>query len=232
MCVCIMSGALLGTPVHKRVLIFLLFLLTSFSPMVTYQGGEIFEESPENPQSSSPFTLSSGDGHDFAGTVISFDGLESAVVREESALDYWANVELNNSSVEHHGVPDMKLTRHNSEHFCWSTEEGPVRTAVHTPGGYWSSMLVDNVTASHSTGLVDCAIAVTDNERPRVLYADGPDLKMGRYAAMSTNYWDGARWHTRTIFEDVNATHLEMDITPNGLEWGLMRTHKMVLYIK
>lgn len=225
-----MSGALLGTPVQKSVLIFLLFLLTSFSPMVNYQGGEIFDESPENPQSSSPFTLSSGDGHDFAGTVISFDGLESAVVREESALDYWANVELNNSSVEHHGVPDMKLTRHNSEHFCWSTEEGPVRTAVHTPGGYWSSMLVDNVTASHSTGLVDCAIAVTDNERPRVLYADGPDLKMGRYAAMSTNYWDGARWHTRTIFEDVNATHLEMDITPNGLEWGLMRTQDGALH--
>ena len=69
---------------------------------------EIFDESTENPQSTSPFTLSSGDGHDFAGTVISFDGLESGTVREESALDFWSNVELNNSSVEHHGTPDMK----------------------------------------------------------------------------------------------------------------------------
>ncbi len=225
-----MSGARFGTPVQKSVIIFLLFLLTSLSPMVNYKGAELFEASPETPQSSSPFTLTSGDGHDFAGTVISFDGLESGTVREESALDLWSNVELNNSSVEHHGTPDMKLTGSDSEHFCWSTEEGPVRTAIHRPSGSWTSMLVDNVTSSNSSGLVDCAISVTDNGRPRVLYADGPDLKMGRYAALSQNYWDGARWHTRTIFEDVNPTHLEMDITPEGLEWGLMRTQDGALH--
>jgi len=155
-----MSGARFGTPMQKSVMIFLLFLLTSFSPMVNYKGVEIFDESTENPQSTSPFTLSSGDGHDFAGTVISFDGLESGTVREESALDFWSNVELNNSSVEHHGTPDMKLTRSDNEHFCWSTEEGPVRTAIHRPSGSWTSMLVDNVSSSNSTALVDCAISV------------------------------------------------------------------------
>ena len=29
----------------------------------------------------------------------------------------------------------------------------------------------------NATDLVDCAIAITANERVRVLYADGPDLK-------------------------------------------------------
>ena len=219
-----MADARFGTPVQKSVMILLLFVLTSLSPMVNDYEGEVFEDLLEKPQFSSPFTLSSGDGHDFAGSVISFDGLESGIVREESALDYWSSVELNNSSVENHGVPDMKLTRHGVEHYCWSTEEGSVRTAIHDPSGYWSSMLVDSVSISNTTELVDCAIGVTENERPRVLYADGNHLKMGRYAAQSQNYWDGARWHTRTIFEDVNPTHLEMDITPEGLEWGLMRT--------
>ena len=225
-----MADARFGTPVQKSVMILMLFLLTSLSPMVNHHDGEVLGDSFENPQFSSPFTLSSGDGHDFAGAVISFDGLESATVRDESALDYWTSVELNNSSVEHHGVPDMKLTRHFTEHYCWSTEEGSIRTAIHTPSGYWTSMLVDNVAPASTSELVDCAIAVTEQERPRVLYADGDDLKMGRYAAQSQNYWQGARWHTRTIFENVNPSHLEMDITPEGLEWGLMRTEDGALH--
>ena len=77
--------------------------------------------------------------------------------------------------------------------------------------------MVDTVAASSATDLVDCALGVTSNELPRVLYADGDDLKMGRYAIQSATYWDGARWHTRTIMEDVYPTHLELDITPAGL---------------
>jgi hypothetical protein len=55
------------------------------------------------------FNLTSGYGHDIAGTAISVDGLDMATVRPESLLDYWWSEELNNSSVEHHGTPDMTL---------------------------------------------------------------------------------------------------------------------------
>ena len=75
-----MADARFGTPVQKSVLILMLFLLTSLSPMLTQKEAQVLEESAEKPQFSSPFTLSSGDGHDFAGAVISFDGLESATV--------------------------------------------------------------------------------------------------------------------------------------------------------
>ena len=137
-------------------------------------------------------------------------------------LDLWSTEVLNLSFGEHHGTPDMKLTRHDKAHFCWSTQEGTVRTAVHRPTGLWTTTLVDSVATATATTLVDCAVGITANERPRVLYADGDDLKMGRYAEQSQTYYDGPRWHTRTIMEDVAPTHLALDITPDG-RWGLMR---------
>ena len=139
-------------------------------------------------------------------------------------LDVWQTEVLNVSFGEHHGTPDMKLTRHDKAHFCWSTQEGTVRTAVYRPTGVWTTSLVDTVATSNASDLVDCALGVTPNELPRVLYADGDDLKMGRYALQSATYFEGPRWHTRTIMEDVSPTHLALDITPDGLEWGLMRT--------
>ena len=190
----------------------------------------LLDEGKDVSQKSSLYTTASGYGHDFAGTTFTFDGMENAVVKEESMFDYWHSKELNNSSTEHHGTPDLKLNRHDKEHYCWSTEEGPVRTAVHRPSGAWTSTLVDTVAASNTSTLVDCAIGITSNELPRVLYADGPDLKMGRYARQSATYYDGPRWHTRTIMENVNATHLALDITSEGLEWGLMRTSSGALH--
>ena len=214
----------------KSVLTVVLFLLASLGPVLT--STVLMETLEEDPivQLNAPFSLSSGYGHELAGTLVNVDGLVNAVVREESMFDFWSSIELNNSSTEHHGTPDMKLTRYDVEHYCWSTEEGPIRTAIHRPNGYWSSSLVDTVAASNTSTLVDCALGVTANELPRVLYADGDDLKMGRYARESTTYWDGPRWHTRTILEDVSPTHLELEITSAGLEWGLMRTESGALH--
>ena len=229
-CVGTMPDATRHHSFNKSVLLVTLFLISLCSPLLSNPSG--MDELTDEPEVSlnAPFTLTSGYGHDLAGTAVNIDGLQNAVVREESMLDYWISSELNNSSFEHHGTPDMELTRHFNEHYCWATEEGSVRTAIHRPDGAWSSTLVDTVAASSATDLVDCALGVTSNELPRVLYADGDDLKMGRYAMQSATYWDGARWHTRTIMEDVYPTHLELDITPEGLEWGLMRTASGALH--
>ena len=208
----------------KSVLLVLLFLLSIASPIVPASGPSDILEQASPSARMAPFNLASGYGHELAGTTVTVDGLDNALVREESMFDYWITTELNNSSTEHHGTPDMKLTRADMEHYCWSTEEGSIRTAIHRPNGAWSTTLVDTVAATNTSSLVDCAIAVTGNELPRVLYADGDDLKMGRYARESATYYDGPRWHTRTIMEDVEPTHLELEITPEGVEWGLMRT--------
>ena len=225
-----MSDASHHTSFMKSVLLVMVFVLASLSPMLMVQQPPNEQLEAIKVARNSPFSLASGYGHDIAGTTVSIDGLDNAVVREESMFDYWISTELNNSSVEHHGTPDMELTRHDMEHYCWSTEEGAVRTATHRPNGQWTSSLVDTVTATNASSLVDCAIGVTANDLPRVLYADGDDLKMGRYARQSATYYDGPRWHTRTIMEDVEPTHLALDITPEGVEWGLMRTSSGALH--
>lgn len=225
-----MSGGHTSNFQMKSGLLVFLFLAALCSPMM--ENPSLIDALEDDPdvRRNAPFSLSSGYGHDLAGTTVNVDGLVNAVVREESMFDSWMSHELNNSSVEHHGTPDMELTRHDNEHYCWSTEEGPVRTATYRPSGQWTSSLVDNVAASNASELVDCAVGVTANELKRVLYVDGDDLKIGRYARESATYYDGPRWHTRTIFENVSPTNLALDITPDGLEWGLMRTTDGVLH--
>jgi len=199
------------------------FLLSICSPMV----GPVHQEAPvldkaRSVQFSSPFTAESGYGHDFGGMTVNYDGLDQAMVRQESVIDQFSlDLTMFNTS-EHPGTPDVKLTRYAKQHWCWSTQEGNVRTW--STSSDLNTSLVDSVAPANATELVDCAIAVTANEMQRVLYADGPDLKMGRYALESQTYWDGPRWHTRTIMENVNATDLELAIHPDGVEWGLMRT--------
>ena len=123
----------------KSVLLTAVFLLASLGPMLAMPAPVETLDEPHDVRHNAPFSLTSGYGHDLAGTSVSVDGLDGAIVREESMFDYWHATELNNSSSEHHGTPDMKLARHDKEHYCWSTEEGPVRTAVHRPNGAWSS---------------------------------------------------------------------------------------------
>ena len=214
----------------KSVLLTALFLCSLAAPLAPNTPAEQELKDLRHVRLNAAFSLTEGSSHEFGGTLVNVDGLENAVVREESMFDYWISTELNNSSLENHGTPDMKLTRYDREHYCWSTEEGSVRTAVHRPNGVWTSSLVDTVTATNATDLVDCAIAVTANELQRVLYADGDDLKMGRYARESATYYDGPRWHTRTIMEDVSPTHLELEISPDGVEWGLVRTEDGALH--
>ena len=214
----------------KSIGLVVLFLLSLLSPLLMTPTSSPSLDEADAPGFTGPFTQTSGYGHDFAGTTLDVDGLVQVSVREESMLDLWSTEVLNLSFGEHHGTPDMKLTRHDKAHFCWSTQEGTVRTAVHRPTGLWTTTLVDSVATATATTLVDCAVGITANERPRVLYADGDDLKMGRYAEQSQTYYDGPRWHTRTIMEDVAPTHLALDITPDGLEWGLMRTDAGALH--
>ena len=103
----------------------------------------------------------------------------------------WLTTEFN--TLKHRTPRDTGHEVDTSRHGALLLEYGggPVRTATHRPNGHWTTTLVDTVASSTASDLVDCAIAITANERVRVLYADGPDLKMGRYALESQTYWDG-----------------------------------------
>ena len=119
-----------GTKSIALVVIFFFALDTVFS----VQDLETPFEDASRRGFSGPFHLESGYGHDIGGTTVDVDGLVQASVREESMLDLWTSETLNVSFGEHHGTPDIKLTRSDKTHFCWSTLEGSVRTAVHRTG--------------------------------------------------------------------------------------------------
>ena len=228
-CVGTMPDATRHHSFNKSVLLVTLFLISLCSPLLSNPSG--MDELTEEPEVSlnAPFTLTSGYGHDLAGrSTLMVCTMRWSVKNPCLIIGSAPSSTIPASNIT--APPTWNSRVHFNEHYCWATEEGSVRTAIHRPDGAWSSTLVDTVAASSATDLVDCALGVTSNELPRVLYADGDDLKMGRYAMQSATYWDGARWHTRTIMEDVYPTHLELDITPEGLEWGLMRTASGALH--
>ena len=218
--------------VSKSLLLVVFFLLASATPLVPPAEEPARLGDAVSPAMTSLHTATDGFGHDFGGTNIVHDGLDDANVRMESLLEGFERTVRPALDGEQPGTPDLTVTRYGTQHWCWTTAEGTVRTAIigHTGVANGNGSLVDNVAATNLTDLVDCAIAVTPNELQRVLYADGSDLKMGRYALESQTYWDGPRWHTRTIFEDVNATNLALSIHPDGVEWGLMRDDQGALH--
>ena len=136
----------------KSVMLVVLFVVSLWAPVVSLPLGEDSLQEGQPVLLTAPYSLESGYGHDIGSSTIDVDGLVQAEVREESMFDLWVTTEFNTSSTEHHGTPDMKLTRHDMEHYCWSTEEGPVRTATHRPNGHWTTTLVDTVASSTATG--------------------------------------------------------------------------------
>ncbi len=214
----------------KSVLLAFFFLAQILTPILSNVAVEEELLLPQEPiMGVSMVPFSNGYGHDFADTTIDFDGLLGAKVRSESALDVWRSEALNDQTLwenftnETPGTPDIVVTGREKLNFCWSTVEGNIRVAGRYINGNWDGSLVDSVTpASNQSSLVDCALSVTNNGRYQLLYADGNDLKMARIAQESAVY-TSISWHTRTIIEDANVTHLELSKTSQDLEWGLFR---------
>jgi len=214
----------------KSMLLAFFFVAQILTPILSNMAVEQEILQPEDiVMGTSLVPFSNGYSHDFADTVIDFDGLQGAKVRSESALDVWRSEVLYsqplwaNMANETPGTPDLVVTGREKLNFCWSTLEGNIRVAGRYLNGNWDGSLVDTVApVTNQSTLVDCAISVTNNGRYQLLYVDGNDLKMARIAYESPVYTAQA-WHTRTIIEDSNVTHLELSNTLNDLEWGLFR---------
>ncbi|MBL6890601.1 MAG: FG-GAP repeat protein [Candidatus Poseidoniaceae archaeon] len=162
--------------------------------------------------------------HDFAGSEVSIDGLVNAKVRAESALDLWETHLILNAMNQTPGTPDIEFTGYQQVEMCWSTLEGQVRTYSRNISGFETLMHVDTIASSSNLEeLVDCALAVKKNGRKTLLYADGNNLKAAQIALQSSLYSQGDAWHTRTILENVNATHIELAVSSSDLEWGVYR---------
>ena len=173
-------------------------------------------------QSSSPYVdLNDAYGHDFAGTELAFDGLPSATVREDSALDYWMSETFASFPNHTMGTPDLKMSHDEGFDACWTTIEGDVFVGSHNvdvssqdpTASVWTTYLVDSVAASSVSTLVDCALAVNENGRQYVLYADGANIKSAHIAFQNSVYSEQT-WQKITVLYDVHPTELEMVVLP------------------
>jgi|TARA_B100001094_G_scaffold180854_1_gene175239 hypothetical protein len=215
------------------LLLTVLFLVHLFSPLVENPTSEKIDLQDSTIQSSSPYvSLSDAYGHDFAGTTLSFDGLESATVREESALDFWISEVFPTLTNQTMGTPDLVLRADEGFDICWTSEEGGVYVGSFDGGDLsnaaiqsaWSMHHVDTVNASNSTSpLVDCALAVNENGRQYVLYSDGPNIKSA-HVAFANSVYSELTWQKITILYDVHPTHFEMVLYPDQqLEYAVFR---------
>ena len=228
-----MASVSKGKTSSAPLLIAFIFLFQLISPLMS---PEVVEESNLNqtePSLTHPYVdVDQTDyGHDFAGSEISFDGLLDAEVRAESALDMWNSHVILDTNNQTPGTPDIEFTGYQQVEMCWSTLEGQVRTYSRNISGFETLMHVDDVeNYSNLDEIVDCALAVKKNGRKTLLYADGNNLKAAQIALQSSLYSQGDTWHTRTILEDVNVTHLELSVSPSDFEWGVYRNDLGQLY--
>ena len=200
-----------------------LFLIQSMTPLAGNSMPTASLDSEQTVLQTSEYVpFSNGYGHDFAGTQLDFDGLVQGVVRDESGLNTW--VESTDSIFENStpGTPDMVLARGESVNLCWTTAEGEVHYATQASNGSWNDALVDTVASTSEESLVDCSLAISENGRPYIMYADGTDIKVARVAYAGQVYLE-TTWLVRTIVEDVNPTDFRLGLRQNELEWGVFR---------
>ena len=157
-----------------------LFLIQSLAPLVAHPAAqEVLDEEQNVMPSSAHVPFSSGYGHDFAGSIISFDGLPQAEVREESGLNLWDESVLHQFENSTPGTPDLVLNGREKMNFCWTTLEGEVHYASRTYTGSWSDAVVDTVAPATEEALVD---VLGREERPaRLATAKHHDATGGRH---------------------------------------------------
>ena len=214
------------------LLLTLLFVVHLFSPLIQNPVESDSELSDFLVHSSSDYVpLNNSYSHDFAGTNFAFDGLDDATVREESALDIWMTEMLAVLPNETMGTPDIQLSHDEGFDVCWTTQEGNVyvgsleggNSSYSSVPSSWNMYLVDSVTPSNqSMPLVDCALAVNEDGRQYVLYADGHNIKSA-HIAYPNSVFSELSWQKITIRYNVQPTEIQMVLLPNQLEYAVFR---------
>ena len=187
------------------------------------------------PVKNAVFEQVDGVGHNISGQSLSFEELENAVVLEESALDAWNEMNITEQLTDQHLVFNFYIHPSESIHYCWTQSNGSVYYASHQSNGDISIIHVETTSpyAENETP-VQCAVSLTDTDLPRIIYADGGDVKVARYARGGSQfqlYWNLTDvWHTRTIVEQAFPTHFEMVLTELDTMWTVMRDQNGTLH--
>ena len=204
------------------LMIFQIMSLTNAQLNTDPQSELTTDSSVQSSQSVSDLNLDFG--KDIAGQYIDYDGLSSTKVMYESGLDIYRDFQIQDMASGLAGTADVTISELQKISACWLNDAGFVYSYNIDLDNISNLMQVDQVSVNQDVNsIVDCAIAVKDNGRETMLYADGGNLKAAQIAYASPLYSNGDDWHVRTIIEGVNATNIELEVTSEQLEWGLFR---------
>ena len=225
-CVMYMTGSSSPKVVILSISIVMLMMASTMPLQNSQTGQEELENTFTEQYPSSLFQQQNGNGHDLSGELLTIDGLTDALVLEESALDMWKNFE-NLQDLENQSL-SFNFYLHPSEtiHFCWTQSNGSVYYASQSVEGVVSILHVDNTVAYGANNTpVRCAIQLTESNLPRIIYANGDDVRIARYATQSQVYWNLSHvWHKRTILEEAHPTGFEMVMSDLNTMWAVMTT--------
>ena len=211
----------------KALLIVLLIIFQIISltdgQLTTGQNSELTTNSSiQSSQTVNDFNLDFGS--EIAGQHIDYEGLQTNKVMYESSLDIYRDFQIQDMANGVAGTADVTISELQKISACWVNNAGVVYSYNIGLDNVSNLMEVDQVAANQDiNSIVDCAIAVKDNGRETMLYADGGNLKAAQIAYASPLYSNGDDWHVRTILEGINATNIELVVTSEQLEWGLFR---------
>lgn len=218
--------------VAKCLVLLLIFQVSSIAiGQTVMEESELLSQSTSKSNTDAFSEYNLNYGYDLAGEQISVEAVAEGLVRSETNLDIYHNQQIQAVSTGTPTIPDVVISNKQELNACWHNLEGTVNY-------YWSDLeqnskhlQIDEVLGT-GDGVVnfDCAIAVKENGRASVLYTNGSDLKAGQIAYASSLYVNGDEWHTRTIFEDLDITDIQLAITPDHLEWGVFRDSNGALY--
>lgn len=204
------------------LMIFQIMSLTNAQLITDKQSELTTDLSVQNSQTVSDLNLDFG--KEIAGQYIDYDGLSSTKVMYESGLDIYRDFQIQDMTSGAAGTADVTISDLQKISACWLNDAGLVYSYNIGLDNVSNLMQVDQVSAYQDVNsIVDCAIAVKDNGRETMLYADGENLKAAQIAYASPLYSNGDDWHVRTILEGINATNIELEVTSQQLEWGLFR---------
>jgi len=163
-------------------------------------------------------------GYEMAGQYIDYDDLTQAKLRHDFDLSSYFERQITDASDGIPTSPDVTISNQHEIGACWLDTNGYVYSYSLDLNNNSRLLEVDTVPANPDVStMTGCSIAVKNNGRQTLLYANGSDIKAAQIAYQSPIYPNGDEWHTRTILEGVNATNIELSLTPNELEWGAFR---------
>ena len=230
--VVVASGNISKNSLWAIMIVFLLILQVFTKQAFEFSNDAVLEDVDNNTINANQldnFNLEYGS--DIIGQYIDHDGFYNAEIRPESDIYSFHDEMIYLDSTNMSNKPDIVFGDNLMLDACWLTTDGKLIHYSADKLGESNISVVDTVIPIQDVSEIpSCAITVKENGRVSILYSNGSDIKSAQIAYESPLYSNGNDWHTRTIFENVNPTVLDLSVMPSQHEVGVFVNNIGQLY--